>query len=365
MSTETRYAAFQEELQKSEAMVSAYLHDHYAARKDIRPSILELGTMSYLKGGKKLRPAVLMLACGAVGGDKQKALPAAAAVELFHTWTLVHDDIIDNDAQRRGVDTVHIAGAKHGKNHHQLSDEQAEKYGRDVAILTGDIQHGWCISLLSEGLMETGVDPVVILKLITELETRVLRTLVEGEMLDVDFGLTSNANGLEDEQIIDMLWKKTGILYEFAGLAGGLLGKNQAEPDEEIHALKDFCSLCGTAFQIRDDVLGIVGKAAKLGKPVGSDIREGKKTLIVKEALRNAKDVQSEKLLQTLGNAKASSKDIDDAIQLLVDLGGVEKARGIANGYIERAVKKLEVVRPSPSKDLLYDWAQYLIDRNH
>ncbi|MBK9423842.1 MAG: polyprenyl synthetase family protein [Bacteroidetes bacterium] len=360
-----KYTNFLNELKSTEQLVTAFFHDQLAATRKIQPSILETCTMSYIRGGgKKLRPGVLMLACKAVGGNPEQALPAAAAVELFHTWTLVHDDIIDNDHVRRGVPTVHKTAEHYALETLGLKGAVAAKYGTDTAILTGDIQHGWSISMLSDNLVRGGIKPEVALRLITILQIDVLRTLVEGELLDVDFGLFHSIYDLSEEQILDMLWRKTGILYEFCAVAGAMIGKNSADYDEEVNALKQFCSLCGTAFQVKDDILGLVGKSAELGKPVGSDIREGKKTLLVLEALRNADDKQKAIIFEALGNSQATEEQISRCTKTIIDLGGVEKAHKTALHFVEKALPNLAKISPSPSRDLLNDWAGYMIDRN-
>lgn len=357
---------FADTLAENAQFVSDYILSEAENMQRVKPAIIEDCTMSYVRGGgKKLRPTVLMLCSMAVGGTREMALPAAAAVELFHTWTLVHDDIIDNDDVRRGVPTVHVAAARFAREKLGLSAAAAEKYGRDTAILTGDIQHGWSVSLLSRNLPALGVQPEIALHLISQLQVEVLRTLLEGEMLDVDFSLHHEIDDLEDEQILDMLWKKTGVFYEFCGLAGAMIGKNTVEMDEQVVALKDFCSLCGTAFQVRDDILGLVGQKQKMGKAVGADIREGKKTLLVKEALRNASKAQSDAIRRVLGNHHAAPEEIATTTQLIVDLGGVDKAHTIAMDYVNRALPKLDVLPDSEAKSLLREWASYMIDRSY
>ena len=360
------YENFSGALKDNARVVSEYIVAQAAAMQRVKPKIIEDCTMSYIKGGgKKLRPTVLILSSLAVGGTREAALPAAAALELFHTWTLVHDDIIDNDDLRRGVDTVHITAQKYALSQLKLPQHAAEKYGRDTAILTGDIQHGWSVAMLSRNLPKEGVKPEIALHLISQLQVEVLRTLLEGEMLDVDFGLHYDIDDLEDEHILDMLWKKTGVLYEYCGLAGALIGKNTMEFDDQVNGLKDFCSLCGTAFQVRDDILGLVGNQKNLGKPIGSDIREGKKTLLVKEALRNANEAQNHAIRQILGKKDATAEEIQKTTQLIIDLGGVEKAHSIAMDYINRAVPKLDALPDSRYKDLLYEWANYMVDRDY
>jgi geranylgeranyl diphosphate synthase type I len=352
------------ELENTEKAVTEFIFDNLNSSIPIQPGILDTCTRSYIiKSGKKLRPTVLLLSCMAVGGNREAAIAAAAAVELFHTWTLVHDDIIDNDNLRRGGETVHITAKRHAQEQLGLDEAKAAKYGIDIAILTGDIQHGWATSILANTLPKKGIKAEVILHLIDLLQTKVLRTLVEGEVMDVEMGLNSDFLTVSDEKIVEMLWKKTGVLYEFCGIAGGLIGKNQLEYDEEIIALQHFCSLCGTAFQIQDDILGLVGKEAELGKPVGSDIREGKKTLLVTEAIRNANEMQRATILESLGNRQADSQSIDRATTLIIELGGVKKAQIMAQDYIRRASVYLDQIKPSYSKDMLGAWASYLIER--
>lgn len=361
----SKFTPFITELSNNEALVTDFIFESYKKSKKINPQILEKCVLSYLeRPGKKLRPAIVMLACQAFGGEKERALPLAAAVELFHTWTLVHDDIIDNDSLRRGVETVHVKAEKYAHQDLGLSPNVSEKYGKDVAILTGDIQHGWAISLISKYLPLQGVAPEVVLHLITELQIDMLRTLVEGEILDVDFGLFYSIKDLTDDQIIDMLYKKTGVFYEFCGKAGALIGQNSLEMTAEVEAITKFCSDCGTAFQVRDDILGLVGKENDLGKPVGSDIREGKKTIIVREALTNASESEREYLLSVLGNQKAEKDQIITATKLIYDLGGIDKAHAIATKKIKSAIPYLDIIADSREKDLLLMWADYMIERS-
>ena len=130
--------------------------------------------------------------------------------------------------------------------------------------------------------------------------------LVDGEALDVQFSLQA-LDAVTEADILDMMQKKTGVLYAFAATAGASIGLNAWQPDDPVvKALTDFARNCGIAFQLQDDVLGITGNAAATGKPVGADIREGKRTLIVKESLRNAAPQQREMMLDTLGSRTAA-----------------------------------------------------------
>lgn len=355
-------------LNKVEKEIPNYIMQNYQEKQRFNPKIIDESVTSYIKrGGKRLRPAVLLMACGVVGGNENVALPAAAAVELFHTWTLVHDDIIDNDHLRRGQPTIHVAAKDIALKNHVFNEVQATKYGQDIAILTGDVQHGWAISLFTEKLLVDEVEPNVIFTIINKLQTEVLCTLVHGEVVDIEFGMRGNGVlGIPEDDIITMLWMKTGALYEFAGLAGAMIGKNTADTnDPEIFAIKNFCSNCGTAFQLRDDILGILGNEKELGKPVGSDIREGKKTTIVRTALLNASPRESEIIRNILGKYDASEDEIKIVTKLLIDLGGIHHTHELATKYVEKAIPFLSYIKASRYKTLLEQWAYYLIERNY
>ena len=233
----------------------------------IRPDHLQRAATSYIiRRAKRLRPSILLLAAGCFGGPgaEQAAFPAAVGVELFHTWTLVHDDIIDHDAQRRGGPTVQKLIQDVALREKEITDSaQAEDYAHSVAILTGDIQHGWAVDMFVEVVRRApDVDPKVILQIIGYLEGVVLPHLIGGETLDVQFGLMPLGQlfGLSEREIVDMLWMKTGALYEFAGMAGVMIGKNTDDiNDAHVQRMKRFAGNCGIAFQLQDDILGIVG----------------------------------------------------------------------------------------------------------
>ncbi|PKO23031.1 MAG: hypothetical protein CVU38_06285 [Chloroflexi bacterium HGW-Chloroflexi-1] len=341
-----------------EYLASPEYSDRFLPR-DIRDA-----AYSYLNiGGKSLRPAVLLFCCGAVGGDVERALPAAAAVEVYHTWTLIHDDIIDRDSKRRGNPTVHEQFRNKAVKEYGYVEGDAQHYGLSVGILTGDLQQGWATHLLCELYQKQALDPAVVLHLISELKMNVQCTLVEGEMLDIRYA-KQPVESLSEQLIVEMLWKKTGVLYEFAGRSGAMIGLGTSDANHElVMALSAFASRCGTAFQLQDDILGIVGNEELLGKPVGSDIREGKRTTIVYYALKEANERQRVKLLSIPGNEQATGEDIAQAVDLLRELGGVERTRDLARLYVTEAMTYLDIVPSSRYKELLSIWAEYMVER--
>lgn len=329
-----------------------------------KPAHMRSAAYSYIKrGGKSLRPAVLMLSCGAVGGDEHVALPAAAAIEVYHTWTLVHDDMIDRDELRRGGPTIHSEYSSIAFNDMGYDKSEAAHYGLTIGILTGDLQQAWSIFLFLELARENRVDNELILALIGDLTRRVALTLIEGETLDVQYA-TRPIDSLNEDTVIDMLWKKTGVLYEFAGQAGAAIGRNDSTlQDEMVTALAAFCGRCGTAFQLQDDILGITGNESQLGKPVGSDIREGKRTTIILKAFKEANPAQRAELEKIVGKRYATDTEIEAASVLLRDLGGIAYTKELARRYVKEAIPYLDPVPRSTYRDILLQWAEYLVER--
>jgi len=351
-----------EELAVRARRVRDFLRTHpWLAR--VSPPHLREAVESYIRaGGKALRPAVVLFSCGAVGGEEDKALPVAAGVEVFHTFTLVHDDIMDRDDLRRGAPTVHVAFSMRAREEFGFGGEEAEHYGISMGILAGDAQHGWGISLLAESARR-GVSPDVALRLVEDITGRVLPTLVEGQVLDIQYARRP-VDALSQEEITDMLWKKTGALYAFAARAGAMVGLDT--PDEGhpyVRTLSEFASRCGMAFQLIDDVLGITGDERRLGKPVGSDIREGKKTLIVYFALRKAGPARRRWVLSVLGRQDAGEEEVRKVGEWFVESGAVDRVRALAKSYVEEGLKALQVLPPTPYRERLEELGAYILGR--
>jgi len=201
-------------------------------------------------GGKRLRPLLTLLSCKAVGADYRLALPAACAIELLHNFTLVHDDIMDQDSLRRGHPTVHT------------------KWSESVAILTGD----GLIGLAYRALMNT---PAETLQQVTKIFTEGVIRVCEGQAIDKDF---EERQQVSVEEYFDMIQKKTGELIAVSTEIGGIVGQGASA---QVKALREFGEAIGRAFQIQDDLLDIVSSEEVLGKDLGSDLAQGKKTYII------------------------------------------------------------------------------------
>ncbi len=281
-------------------------------------------------GGKRLRPAAVILAAEAVGSDLQTVLPAAVAVELVHNFTLVHDDIMDKDDVRRGMPAVHV------------------KWGEPGAILAGDTLYSKAFEIITS--MDN--DPVRIVKCI-DILARTCTEICEGQWLDVEF---EDQGIVSEEQYLEMVEKKTAVLYGAACKIGALLGGAPLDVADQMY---EFGRMIGIGFQIYDDVLDIVTPEEVLGKVRGSDIMEGKKTLIAIHALNAGVK------LDIFGKGKASKGQLEDAIGQLEDSGSIEYARNAAVSYIREGKKKLDVLEDSEAKDILLAIADYMIERSY
>ncbi|MEO8284926.1 MAG: polyprenyl synthetase family protein [Chloroflexota bacterium] len=346
------------------SLVYDYL-DNWRGAEAFKPQDIHDALFSYVRHrGKGLRPLLLMLCCGVAGGDELQALPAAAAVEIFHIWTLVHDDIIDRDDMRRGSPTVHARYKEHARNDHGLGASEAAHYGVAVAILAGDLQQSWAYALLGE-LSERGVDTNTVLALIRRMSESLTPQLLEGEMLDVQFALKP-LDSITEDDVLHMLQQKTAALLEYAAWAGATIGLGGRQDDAGLaERLGRFASLCGVAFQLQDDLLGLTADEALLGKPVGSDIREGKRTLTVYRALARLGESDREQLLATLGNDKATPTEITAALGLIQQSGAHDDIRVLADSYISQALAILDQLPQNKSVDLLRSWATFMLSRSY
>jgi geranylgeranyl diphosphate synthase type I len=350
------------ELKQREPLIREVLNrERY--QNSFRPAALRQAVYSYLnRPAKRLRPGILLFCCGAVGGREERALLAATAVEVYHTWTLVHDDIIDNDSKRRGLPTVHEEFRQEALSW-GYPEIEAAQIGRDIAILTGDLQHAWSVRLLLDSC-ELGAPLRVVFDLIRRLEDELTNGLVAGEALDVLFA-NKKISELSEREVLEMLELKTGILYEFSAVAGASIGLGQTAAENPlIVRLGKFTRQCGTAFQLQDDILGIVGNERLLGKTVGSDIREGKRTTIVLHAYQNAGAAERDFLEQTLGKTAASEQEVERVRRILIDNDGIDYTYRLAETIVNKAIQELGPIPDSKYKELLLTWAKYVIKRD-
>jgi len=337
---------------------------------NVKPEELKLGTVEYFnRGGKRLRPAILMLCAGALGGERAElaAIPTACAVELFHTFTLVHDDIIDNDETRRGGKSVHVLVSDLFSN--GFPKDKRDEYGRDVAILSGDMLHALSVRLCLNTADSGVFSHATVIEIAKMLEDECLAGVLEGETLDTREGLIKDTSLPFStgtfEDTLNIMYKKTGYLFAFAAEAGAMLGLNTSDKAiREVMLLKEFAMLCGVAFQIQDDILGITADEKTLGKPIGSDIREGKRTVLLQKAYSLASDTERAEIERVVGNQSACEDDILKVRSIFVNTGAVDEAKALAELYIKRALDSLEEIPDSVYRNILKQWAYFMSERN-
>lgn len=242
-----------EELLKKQSLIEGFLEAQFKESGD-HQALLEAMRYSLLAGGKRLRPVLCMSFCELCGGNAEKALSAAAAIEMVHTYSLIHDDLpcMDNDDYRRGHLTCH------------------KVYGEDIATLAGDALLTAAFRYLAQ--MDVPADQAL---QCVEILSRAAgeQGMVAGQILD----LAGEKRALSEAELREVHRHKTGDLIRAACQMGVVLGGGNAE---QIAAAGDFAMALGMAFQIRDDLLDCVGTQEQLGKPIGSDAENGKTTFV-------------------------------------------------------------------------------------
>ncbi len=322
------------------------------------PECLRRAVLAYpQRGGKMLRPALVMWSCSVFDDDCARALPIAVAVELFHTWTLVHDDIIDGDDRRRGGPSVHRLVRDLVSPH-----PQASEFGIHQAILAGDVQQAWCNQLI---LTADEISSDIRLALAQRVNGMVTPLLISGEAMDVEFELRPFA-GISPDEMENMLRWKTALLLRFAAESGAMIGLKSADPSHaHVSALGDFAESAGLAFQLRDDVLGMFGDEEKLGKPVGSDLKAGKRTYLFAKGLELMAAGDHDRLHRMLGVPGLGAEDISTAATMLRDCGALDAVETMIRDYHQAAMTKLQTLPPGTHRDLLASWADFAANRDY
>lgn len=285
-------------------------------------------------GGKKFRPALTLLSCQAVGGKPEKALKAAAAIELTHTFSLIHDDIMDNDDTRRGKPAVH------------------KVWGEPLAILAGDSLFAKSFELLSQ----SAEDNIAYERVVDALQvlTNSCINICEGQALDMAFEDTFNVT---KDEYMNMIYKKTGDLITASTTIGAIMG---GASSNEIQALRTYGKQIGLAFQIQDDYIDLTGDES-IGKPVGSDLVKGKKTLMVVYALEKANKEDHDRLVELL---EANDESIiPEAMEILEKYGAINYARSKAYDCVIESKQALSILPDSDAKDALFKLADFVFTR--
>ncbi len=291
------------------------------------------------RGGKRVRPAMAMLACEAVGGEPLRALPSGCAVEFFHAAALIHDDIMDESEMRRDQRCAHIL------------------HGIPLAINAGDYALGLVCTIV---VRDEGLDDrtkIAVLDSIGEMSART----IEGQALDVGW-VEDDRYDLTPSDYLTMALGKTGYYSGISPLRiGGLIGGATAQ---QLCALEAFGKNSAIAFQIQDDLLNIVGEENVVGKDLLNDILESKRTLMVIHCLNEAAPTDAERLheLLKMGHAK-EKRHVDEVVALLNQYDSIGYARRLARELIVEARTHLEDLPHSRAQAVLASMADFFLER--
>jgi len=314
--------------------------------------MLEDFTMS---GGKRIRPALVYYGYLAAGvKKKENILEASMSIELTHVFLLIHDDIIDKDEKRHGVDTIHTRYEKISQKY--FPKKNGEHFGNSMAMLVGDM----AAAMGNEIIFRSNFAPKTIINALDKLQEIVYR-IVPGEMKDVYLEMRGNAT---EKEILDMYEGKTSS-YSFEGplhLGAVLAGKN--DPDF-FKDLSEYSMSVGKAFQLRDDILGIFGDEKKIGKPIGSDVTEGKQTVLVIKALENGSKKQIAEMKRLLGKEDITLSEMDSFRRIIKETGSLEYSEKLMEKLVKKSFSSLDRIdfKSKEAEDFLRGIAAYMIER--
>ena len=301
---------------------------HIQSQVELIPRI---GRYIQTSGGKRIRPAVLLMASRLSGYTGDRAILYAAVVEFIHTATLVHDDIIDDADLRRGRLAVH------------------SRWGNDITVLLGDYLY---IKSMALALTHDTLDLVRVLCDVT-------LKMIEGEL----FQLTKNGDAdISEDEHFDIMRRKTAYLFGGCAQIGGMLGKVTSEREQ---ALRDYGFNLGIAFQLVDDLLDYTGNPESVGKPIGSDLREGKVTLPLIHLLRQGNDGAGSRIVRDIiATRTVTPEQWSELLRSLKDHASIDYAYRRATEYAERAKKPLHAFPPGSERDALLALPDYVLSRD-
>ena len=287
-------------------------------------------------GGKRMRPCMVVAASRAVGGDGEKAVPLAVAIEYIHNFTLIHDDLMDGDEKRRGMDTSHVV------------------YGMPPAILAGDALFAKAYDIIAD------LDiPSDILKKILKKVSVAVWDLARGQQIDIN---NENSDAVTMEDYIETIKLKTSVLFAAGAAGGALIGGADDAVADKIH---EYAMNLGIAFQMFDDILGIYGDPSVTGKSAGNDIRKGKSTVMVCHARENIKDAEKlDRFMSVFGKIDATDEEIEIARNILKESGSYDYAIEMAEKYTKDSIACLDCLEDSEDKEFMRALAEYSMSRD-
>jgi len=302
-------------------------------RKDLEsdvPLIRKVGEYVLSSGGKRVRPALLLLAAKLCDYQGDKAVPLASVVEFIHTATLLHDDVVDSATLRRGLASANTL------------------WGNEASVLVGDFLFSKSFSLM------VAAGSLDILRVLSSATT----IIAEGEVMQL---LCTGEIDLSEEQYIGVVRSKTAILMSAACEAGAILGNASLEMQK---ALADFGMDLGIAFQLMDDTLDYIATEEEFGKSIGHDLEEGKITLPLIHALRLCTDDERDRIVAVIEKDEMSLEDFRDVSGLVKQYGGIEYTVAAARRYIGGCASYLQGFAPGNVRDALLKLAEYVVTRS-
>lgn len=287
------------------------------------------------RGGKRIRPALVFLSTLAADGDAKKAVEPAAVVELFHNFTLIHDDIEDDSKMRRGMPTLHIT------------------HGVPIALNSGDALYTLLWKKITEMKMEK--EKLVVLQ---QMYAKAFKKVVEGQGIELAW-YQGKKFDIDEKDYYEMIGGKTAALMALSCELGPFL----AEKPEYQENLSKFGEAVGIAFQIADDVLNVSGEFEKYQKEIGGDVTEGKRTLMVIHSLKNAPENEKKRLLEIISSNTDSQQEIAEAIDIMKRNGSIDYAREQAERFTKEAKDSIKDLPESDAKKALLEVADYILKR--
>ncbi len=280
-------------------------------------------------GGKRLRPALLLLCCGALGFKGEQRFNMAAVVEFIHTATLLHDDVVDDSALRRGNPTANA------------------KFGNPASVLVGDFLYSRAFQMMVDTQSMR----------IMEVLANATNIIAEGEVMQL---MNMHNAGLDEAGYLQVIRSKTAKLFEASARVGAILSGVSPTLEE---ACAEYGQALGTAFQVIDDVLDYTGDAAIMGKNLGDDLREGKATLPLIAAMQRGTASERETIQQAIETGDVTM--LDAVIAIVKKTGALDIARHAAQQEAKRAIGAALRLPEGPHMDYLVQLASQLLDRNH
>ena len=289
-------------------------------------------------GGKRMRATLPWLVAKAVGDAHAGLLDIGAAIETVHNFTLVHDDIMDNDEIRRGRNAVHV------------------EYGMPTAINAGDAM----LAIAFERLVQAeNLEPEDVAPLVNRIAWMV-RRVSEGQQLDIEF---EDRLEVSEDDYLEMIEGKTAVMFWICAEIGARIS---GADEETVQLMADWGKALGLCFQLMDDVIDVLSDSATLGKPAGSDIAQGKRTLMIIHALRQPDGPVKERLMSVLGKGEDVSPDaLADGLAALSELGSVAYARTMAEDFHAKAHACLDRLEDCPAMVALRELTDFQLARLH